>query len=237
MFGNNAVTSPFPKVDGSLLVNELWPTIQGEGPDAGTPAIFVRLAKCNLRCHFCDTEFETGVWMDVVELASRISSLAGDAIKLVVLTGGEPLLQNIAPLVATLNTRGMCVSVETAGTVFCPGIEYLFGPFSMENNLIVCSPKTPKLNEDLIPLIGAYKYIIGEFPSEEDGLPVLSTQIENEKSPVYRPGKDSVVPIFVQPMDVGEKAANEALIENTVDIAMKYGYRISLQTHKILGLR
>lgn len=53
MFGKNEVTSPFPQSDGSLIVNSLFHTLQGEGPDAGLPSIFLRLSKCNLRCHFC----------------------------------------------------------------------------------------------------------------------------------------------------------------------------------------
>lgn len=236
MKGTNPVSSPFPKLDGSLLINDIWETIQGEGPDAGTPAIFVRSTHCNLRCTFCDTSFDTGEWRDVVGLVEQILSLAHDKIKLVVLTGGEPVLQNIIPLTASLNSAGIRVSIETAGTVFCPGMEYFFGPFSKDPNLIVCSPKTPKLNEDLIPLIGAYKYILGDQLSEDDGLPMMSTQIEGETNPVYRPAQNSHVPIYVQPLDTGDALINQAIMENAAKIAMRYGYKLSLQQHKILGL-
>lgn len=236
MFGKNEVTSPFPRVSGILLVHDWWKTIQGEGPDAGIPAIFVRLAKCNLRCHFCDTEFEKGGWWGPIDLLDRVVTLAGDKIKLVVITGGEPLLQNIVPFVSACNSAGLRVSVETAGTVMCDGIEYFFNLTNRWSNLIVCSPKTPKLNEELIPLIGAFKYILGTELNADDGLPMLSTQMPGKVDPVYRPEKGSRVPIFVQPMDIQDVLANDEIQKHTAQIAMEHGYRLSLQTHKIVGL-
>ena len=182
MFGQNEVTSPFPKADGSLLVTEVWRTIQGEGPDAGTPAIFVRLSKCNLRCYFCDTEFDKGEWYSVGDLLVKVFKLAVAKIRLVVLTGGEPLLQNINPFVSGCNANGIRVSVETAGTTVQPGLEYFFGPKAHIKNLIVCSPKTPKLNEELLPLIGAFKYIVSPTTVDlaGDGLPSASTQLQDK---------------------------------------------------------
>jgi organic radical activating enzyme len=238
MFGSNEVTSPFPKADGSLLVNSIWPTIQGEGPDAGTPAIFVRLSKCNLRCHFCDTEFETGTHYEIVPLLEAICAMAGRTYKLVVLTGGEPLLQNITPLVVGCNTAGLRVSVETAGLAWQDGLDYIFKPDgSYHGNRIICSPKTPKLNKDLIPQVFAWKYIIS--PGSEslvDGLPIVSTQVKDKLAYIYRPAPDSKVPIYVQPMDEGDPTINEANQKFTARIAMEFGYLLSLQTHKIVGL-
>jgi 7-carboxy-7-deazaguanine synthase len=232
MFGKNAVSSPF-RSSLSLMVNSIFATIQGEGPDAGVPAIFVRLSKCNLRCYFCDTEFETGEVMGFQYVMDAIVKEAKPYPKmdLVVITGGEPLLQNINPLVELCNKAGFRVSVETAGTTFYPELVELFPSMS---NKIICSPKTPGLNRDIVPLISAFKYIIraGET-SDDDGLPVKSTQTAGVGTKIYR-GKD--VPIYVQPCDEQDDAANRWNINAAVYIAMKYGYILSIQTHKIAGV-
>lgn len=235
MFGKNEVTSPFRDPKGNLLVNEVFYTLQGEGPDAGRPAVFVRLAKCNLRCYFCDTEFEQGTPMTVRELCYSVQRLTVDnGCRLVVITGGEPLLQNIAPLVAMLNANGIDVSVETAGTVVYK--ELFYDWVVGERNKIICSPKTPMIAKRLIPLVDAWKYIVHEGGvSPSDGLPVLSTQRAGEPQMLFRPPKIGCAPIYVQPMDEpGHPDRNRANMLLARDIALKFGYRLSLQVHKIV---
>lgn len=104
MFGKNEIVGKrhFPDVD-QLLVTSYFLTLQGEGPYSGLPAVFVRLAKCNLACSFCDTYFDSGDWMSFDDLDARLndlvweSGLDQDQIVLVI-TGGEPLLQQaLAP--------------------------------------------------------------------------------------------------------------------------------------------
>jgi 7-carboxy-7-deazaguanine synthase len=238
--GQNVVHGPFRAEDGSLKVNELFYTIQGEGPDQGRPAIFLRLSHCNLRCFFCDTEFEKGavftqqlVVDDVLILASRHHC------NLVVITGGEPLLQNIAPLVKDLNRCGLSVSVETAGTTWFEELDELFSPVrAINNNLIVCSPKTPKVHPELEKLVGAWKYIIKAGPMEQGagGIPSKSTQREGEIQQLFLP-RDVSVPIWVQPMDEGELEANTRNLMAARDISLKFGYRLGVQVHKLAGLR
>lgn len=241
MRGKNKVSGPFHSTAGTLLVNSWWHTLQGEGPDAGHPAIFVRLAKCNLRCYFCDTEFEDGKIYSYSALADEIC-LAAKAHKchLVVITGGEPLLQNIIPFVKAVNARGLAVTVETAGTVYCEDIHTVFSTYGYYcGNLIICSPKTPLLNKQILPYIGALKYIIrnGEY-SDDDGLPMRSTQIEGQESVIYRPGEglSANVPIYVQPMDEGDADKNKMNMQAATRICLKHGYRLSLQMHKIVGV-
>lgn len=111
-----------------MILSEIFgPTIQGEGPSMGRRCGFVRLGKCNLACSFCDTPY-TWRWSDhdpAVELHDKtvdaiVEQLDAMDIDMVVLTGGEPLLQQreLAPLVDTLRQdRGWRVEVETAGTI------------------------------------------------------------------------------------------------------------------------
>lgn len=235
MFGKNEVTSPFRKDDGSLLVNSVFYTLQGEGPDAGRPAVFVRLAKCNLRCWFCDTEFEKGVGYTLSELVNAVLMHGAGRCNLVVITGGEPLLQNIIPFVWEINRHNFSVSIETAGTVWLDGLSSHFVANRSHNgNLIVCSPKTPKIDERLIPIIGAYKYIVKrEATADIDGLPTESTQIKGEFNPVFRPPPGALV--YVQPMDEGVYQ-NPGNLNTARDVALEHGYRLSVQVHKLCDL-
>jgi len=113
-----------------MVVTEIFKSIQGEGTRAGLPCIFVRLTGCNLRCTWCDTAyaFHGGKKMSVEQVSARVDELAGraegmsgagDAVPLVELTGGEPLLQEeIYPLAEKLVAAGYCVMIETSGERF-----------------------------------------------------------------------------------------------------------------------
>lgn len=83
MFGNNAIVgqSYFKDANERLFVTSIFFTLQGEGPYRGEPALFVRLAKCNLNCSFCDTFFDDGDWMTIPELESRIDQTISDYFK------------------------------------------------------------------------------------------------------------------------------------------------------------
>lgn len=111
----------------SLKVSELFASVQGEGPSAGEPAVFLRLAQCNLHCSWCDTkytwDFETYRYEDQVhvesvrDVAQRLREMLGNRL---VVTGGEPLLQTkaLAELLAALDGDGApFVEVETNGTI------------------------------------------------------------------------------------------------------------------------
>jgi 7-carboxy-7-deazaguanine synthase len=236
MFGTNEVVSPFPKPNGRLLVNSIFYTIQGEGPDAGCTSVFLRLSKCNLRCYFCDTEFDKGEELSAGMVCQKINDIRRGC-KLVVITGGEPLLQNFLPVVNWCNSIGMAVSIETAGTLYLKRLEKFFAPDrSIAGNLIVCSPKTPKLNERLIPLIGALKYVVCEDDNSDDGLPTMSTQQKGKEAPVFRPTPDMKCPIYVQALDACDPEQNKRNLAAAADAAMKHNYRLSVQLHKIAGL-
>lgn len=234
MFGQNQVTKPFPDEKGKLLVNDIFYTIQGEGPDAGRPAVFIRLAKCNLRCHFCDTEFETGKQYTMGQVCHVVQQMTRhNPCRLVVITGGEPFLQNIRPLVNKLNENGIDVSVETAGTVFTHDHEEVF---MRPRNKIITSPKTPMISSLVAALTHSFKYIVQvDGVDAEDGLPVVSTQMQGEKSRLFRPAKKGRA-IYVQPMDEQDPVRNKANAELAAQVCMRFGYRLSLQMHKLVGV-
>lgn len=234
MYGNNPSERKREGHDGnSLDVVEVFPTLQGEGPHAGVPATFVRLAGCHLRCTFCDTDF-TSTRRDtpLQELLDHVKSLGH---VLVVITGGEPLRQNIVPLAMSLRASGHVVQVETAGHFWWPEAETVMQ--------IVVSPKTAVVHHMVHRYALAWKYIIGhdEAVSDEDGLPLRSTQPgEKFKQRLARPPKELMSlardRVFIQPCDHQDAMLNEKSLALAMYICFEHGYRLSLQQHKILRL-
>jgi 7-carboxy-7-deazaguanine synthase (Cx14CxxC type) len=216
----------------SYAVKEIFYTLQGEGANAGRPAVFCRFAGCNLWtgreqdratavCRFCDTDF-VGVGPDGGRFAT--ADALADAVlarwpgveagrarggrPLVVCTGGEPLLQLDAPAVEALHARGFEVAVETNGTrTPPPGIDHL------------CV--SPKAGAPLV-LRGGQE------------LKLVYPQVEPEAQP-DRFADLAFDQLFLQPMD------GPCLAEN-MRLAVEYclahpRWRLSLQTHKVLGIR
>lgn len=254
MFGKNHLAKPVwnlklaPKLASgdALAVNSIFATIQGEGPLAGQPAIFVRLSGCNLQCYFCDTEFESGRLMTYQEVVTEVVKLtlpSGCQTNLVVLTGGEPLRQQVIPLITFLGQLGFHTQIETAGTLWPPAAQ----PGLTLDNLvgkvcsIVCSPKTGKVNENVQMMCDDYKYIIREGMSlGVDGLPNSSTQDRQIEQGLWRPS-NRAVRIWLQPCEEyndgkPDAAATAVNMKLAAQLAMRYGYRLSLQLHKVVGL-
>lgn len=229
MFGKNPIRKQVLKEDGSLDVVEVFHTIQGEGPYAGMPSVFVRLAGCNLRCTFCDTDFESNIkTFEPGDLVSEIAAVNDSGTDLVVITGGEPLLQNIIPLVQRLRLVGYKVQIETAGTVWVEGFEFATEVMPM----LVCSPKTAKVNGQVEAYCNHYKYIFGEGDTF-DGWFKSATQPSGKAVTLYKP-TDAMV--WVQPRDDHDAEKNKRNVELARDLCLKQGFRLSIQLHKIIGV-
>ena len=212
-------------------VKEIFYTLQGEGANAGRPAVFCRFAGCNLWsgreegraeavCRFCDTDFvgtdgpgggsfaEAGALADAVAAAwegEEDEGAAGPA-RFTVLTGGEPLLQLDRPLLDALHARGFEVAVETNGTLPPPpGIDWL------------CM--SPKAEAPTVVTTGDELKLV--FP-QHGGEPERYRHLDFRH-------------FFLQPMDGPD-------VERNTRLALAYclahpGWRLSLQTHKLLGIR
>ena len=214
-----------------LKVHSIFMTIQGEGPFSGHPAVFVRLAGCNLACPFCDTEYTENIaTMSIPEIQEEIIRLHTINNGLVVVTGGEPFRQNITRFCNMLVTRGHTVQIETNGTLPVSG--------ALDTDVhIVCSPKTASISETLSDHTNLYfKYVLaaGDVNSD-DGLPygVLRHPV---RVCVARPFKQTDK-IYVSPMDEKDKEANKLHMKRAVKSSMDHGYILSLQTHKIIGVK
>jgi len=222
--------------DGQTLeINSIFWTLQGEGPYNGHPAIFIRLAGCNLQCPSCDTEYQLKAVLSLTEIYAIISRETPDTLlrpPIIVITGGEPFRQNIAPLVDNLLQLGYKVQIETNGTLYVP----LEWSFAHKNLTIVCSPKTGKINKDLLPHIKALKYVVNANDiNRYDGLP--NHALGHPASPmVARPPANFRGEIFVQPVDVKDEVQNKRHLDAAVDSCLRFGYRFCLQVHKLIGV-
>lgn len=229
MFGDNPVRKPDRGPGLVLDVQSIFYTIQGEGPFTGQPSVFVRLWGCNLRCTFCDTDFESNVQptMLVSDVTSRVKELAGGKTALVVLTGGEPLRQNVVPLIMGLEATGMTVQIETAGTLWPEGLE-------KTGAHIVVSPKTEKLHPSVQRYANTFKYVIRAGDTTPDGYPSRNPQT-GELFNVARP-EDETRPVYLSPMDEYNYELNKANVQEVKMHALATGRYVSIQTHKILGV-
>jgi len=209
----------------SYAVKEIYYTLQGEGGQAGRPAVFLRFAGCNLWsgreadraeaiCRFCDTDFVGtggpggGRFSTPDQLARAVKGYWPDAAAgrpLVVCTGGEPLLQLDPPLVAALHREGFEIALETNGTLPVPeGIDW------------VCV--SPKAGAPLVVTAGNELKLV--FPQE-------GAEPERYRGLAFDH-------FFLQPMDGPRRAENTA---GAIRYCLEHPeWRLSLQTHKLLGI-
>lgn len=219
--------------DGQFLdVHSIFYTIQGEGPHTGKPAVFIRLAGCNLQCPGCDTDYTSNrEQLSVPQIMHRVE-LAYEQVKdyhlpLIVITGGEPFRQNLVPLVAKL-VLYHSVQIETNGTLpvpDAPAFKYVD---------IVCSPKTGKVHKTVELRAKCFKYVLHhQSVNKTDGLPVFA--LDHSAAPeVARPNGE--LPIYLQPMDSKDEEINKLNMAAVLASCLKFGYTLQIQTHKTIGV-
>lgn len=223
------ISKPDQSDPDNLKVHSIFKTIQGEGPFAGKPSIFIRLSGCNLQCPFCDTDYTTqNIPLSVESIIDRVNLIRGK-IPLVVLTGGEPFRQNISKLCREFAYKGIHVQVETNGTLFVKDM-----PTASPFFTIVCSPKTPSLHPDIIAHANFYKYILQHGnTSKHDGLP---TKTMGTNVPICRPPNLKSHMVYVQPLDEGDEMKNQENANACIQSCYDFGYTLSVQVHKIIGV-
>lgn len=195
-----------------MRVNEIFYSLQGEGYYSGTPAVFVRLSGCNLRCPFCDTRHESGREMSEKEIVEAVGQYPA---RHVVITGGEPSLQLTESLVDALHAAGRYVAVETNGT----------HPLSDNIDWVTLSPKSAFVDGADVVLTRAdeIKVVYDGIHDPEGQLSTRNSQLSTLR--------------FLQPCDTGDAARNSQITAATVEyIKCHPEWRLSLQIHKILNI-
>lgn len=240
MHGKNKVAK---RTDNPFLlqVHEVFRTIQGEGPFSGRPAIFIRLSGCNLRCGFCDTVWDddNDPFLTPDAIMKQIDEQTGLAWRpeLVVITGGEPMRQNLSLLISRLQEKGHIVQIETSGSLWqeLPSSVY-----------IVVSPKTPSIHarySDPAHQKLAWKYVLRHGEIADDGLPSTNPQPSMKGRvglPVARPPSHiKGHQVYLQPCDEGaviNPEKNALNLRAVRDSALMYGYTATVQLHKLLDV-
>lgn len=192
-------------------VNEIFYSLQGEGFNTGTASVFVRLSGCNLRCAFCDTAHQDGTLMTAQQIVDEVMRFP--AAPLIVLTGGEPSLFIDDELIAALKTTGKRIAIETNGTHPLPqGIDW-----------VTLSPKTDFEGGNEAPCIldrcDELKVVyLGQDLAQYDHI-----------SASHR---------FLQPCYVDDEAQRQHNLQACVQAVLDNPqWRLSLQTHRTLGIR
>lgn len=220
MLGDNPIRPPLAGDGMTLDVQHIFPTLQGEGPLVGMPAIFIRLGGCNLACDFCDTEFESFSPMRLEEILEAVRSSGHPVVRYIaVITGGEPLRQNIAPLCDALLAAGHAVQIETNGTLWR----------SLDDRVqVVCSPKISG---------GSYHPLRGDLLARTNAIKFIVSASHPDYGDIAEVGQRAYgIPVYIQPMDERDEAKNRANRDLAVALAMKTGGRVCLQLHKVLGI-
>lgn len=213
-----------------LAVHSIFDTIQGEGPFAGEPATFIRLAGCNLNCKWCDTDY-TSKRSRLTPNEINDVMMTMPARRVVVLTGGEPFRQDFYGFFLHCIKPGQILQVETNGTLYRDFLEKQY----TEQMVIVCSPKTPAIDDRMWRFINALKYVVEDGRIDEtDGLPLSSVGPQYgrpARPPEYWKGV-----IFVQPLDVQDPVKNLENLKAAAESCMKHNYILTTQIHKEAGL-
>ena len=189
-----------------LQLAEIFYSVQGEGTYTGTPAVFVRLAGCNLACDFCDTDYSVKEFASVDDVVRKVREAGGDC-PTVVLTGGEPLAQAEAPaLIDALRRDRRRVHIESNGTIFVP----------LPNDVWLCVSPKERVDPRMAQRANEAKLIVDERVPEEHLPQFAGTSV-----------------ILLQPE--GNKPPNVTLALDYVK-AHPQRFRLSLQTHKFIGV-
>lgn len=200
---------------GLKRVNEIFYSLQGEGMNAGTPAVFVRLSGCNLKCPFCDTDHHEGRMMSDEEIARAVNCWQAP---LIVLTGGEPGLWIDQHIIDTLHqTTGAAIAIETNGTV----------PLPERIDWITVSPKSG------IGGPGSERPIVVEHADE-----IKVVDLGQDLDPYFAlPCRKPGTVMFLQPCHVSNPTLAAANRSQTVKrVLSDPRWRLSVQLHRWLGI-
>lgn len=194
----------------SLRINEIFYSLQGEGGRQGEASIFIRLAGCNLKCDFCDTDFSTG---NEMELSGVLKIISQYPCKWLVWTGGEPAMQLTVSDIAFFRREGYSQAIESNGHYRLPdGLDYTV--ISPKGKIDYAAKINPVVNEVRLPVC------VG------DGLPQTGVLPQAEHY--------FVSPVFDE-VNVGVTDDN---IAYCVGLVMRNPqWRLSLQMHKLIGIR
>jgi len=175
-----------------VKISEIFYSIEGEGIEIGRPEIFIRLAKCNLRCTWCDTKYS---WNNGEEMSIReiINEVIKHPCKSISITGGEPLLQkeDLFELIQQLRKSGYWIQINTNGTIFDKKIFQLVDLVSMDckcpSSRMKSDLKVLRKTKDLFASKSQFKFIISNEEDYQYAKNVVMSLLEGVPNVIFQP--------------------------------------------------
>lgn len=242
MFGRNEIVSPtyFKSLESNqLMVTSTFGTLQGEGPHAGEPAVFVRFSKCNRACAFCDTWFDSGDVLTFDQMLTKIHEAVDREVSrndlnksmfmdnlLIVITGGEPMLQkNLTAFLEFLHAQGFRTQIESNGDFLRP---------LPESTTLVVSPKANEntgkygdLRPDVFARANALKFVVSANPTNiHHEIPEYAKEFRKQKGPRS---------VYVSPMNIYNYEPRKVGNNATLEMRSEVDERISFWTPGLLN--
>lgn len=189
-------------------VLEIFSSIQGEGCFMGMPVTFIRMAECNLKCTWCDTKESWGIknakWMTADDIVAQIDK------PIVVITGGEPCLRDLEPLIEVCHDKYILVNIETNGTL----------PTPTNADWVTCSPKPPLYTIHERCNFNELKYIVDDEFDPETCVPLDNKEVLQGM-------------VWLHPESCKMESAQRAF-----EYTMKYKkFRLGVQLHKVFDIK
>ncbi len=195
----------------SYPIVEIFHSVQGEGYHTGIPHVFVRFGNCNLRCEWCDTNFLEYEMRDLEDIVSEVSSYNCDR---VIFTGGEPALQDLSSIGIELKKLGLHISIETNGTI----------PVDPIVDWICVSPKDQLYPDAVIRQRSGNELKVVYCGQDLSMYDELRTGFEHH----------FLQPCYMEAESVESNGSSFRMVESLVKRTP--GWRLSLQTHKWMGV-
>lgn len=195
----------------SYPIVEIFHSVQGEGYHTGIPHVFVRFGNCNLRCEWCDTNFLEYEMRDLEDIVSEVSSYNCDR---VIFTGGEPALQDLGSIGMELKKLGLHISIETNGTI----------PVDPIVDWICVSPKDQLYPDAVIRQRSGNELKVVYCGQDLSMYDELRTGFEHH----------FLQPCYMEAESVESNGSSFRMVESLVKRTP--GWRLSLQTHKWMGV-
>jgi 7-carboxy-7-deazaguanine synthase len=202
-----------------MRIAEIFRSLQGEGRNQGKPCLFIRLAGCNLHCHWCDTPYAQagGSEMNIHAIVEQVSRLNPPY---VCITGGEPLLQadNLEPLLISLHTRGTVIDIETNGTINFARMQ----PYASICMDVKCPSSGYQSNLTLLDILrpqDSVKFVVKDQTDCQYAREIITS---------YRiPGEIFLSPVYGSDYTMIVKF----ILDNNLPV------RFQIQLHKIIGVK